>query len=132
VVLAAAELGDDGPGTQPFIPATPTTTAAESPTTTAEEAAKPKPRKAKLVLTAVDGDCWMEVRVGSVSGATLYAGTLELGQTQPFVKWRRLWISLGNPANLQVKLNGKVVEDFPTASAVVVVTAKGVRTVSTA
>ncbi|MGH2994868.1 MAG: helix-turn-helix domain-containing protein [Gaiellaceae bacterium] len=131
VVLAAAELGDDGPATPPFVPSTPTTTAAESPTTTAAEPVAPKPRKAKLVLTAVNGDCWLEVRVGSVSGETLYAGTLELGQTQRFVR-KRLWISLGNPANVHATLNGKVVRDFPTASAVVVVTAKGVRTVSTA
>jgi cytoskeleton protein RodZ len=131
VVLAAAELGDDGSPRQPFILSTPTTTA-KSPTTTAAAPAAPKPRKAKLVVTAVDGECWISVRAGSVEGRLLFEGTLELGQTQPFVKWRRVWMELGAPWNLQMKLNGKVVRDLPNSYAVVIVTAKGVRTVSTA
>jgi cytoskeleton protein RodZ len=132
VVVAAAELGGDEPPSQPFVPATPTTTASEPTTTTTQGVAKPKPRKARFVITAVDGPCWVSARAGSVEGRLIWEGTLELGQTQRFVKWRRVWMELGAPGNLRVKLNGKVVRDFPTSSAVVVVTAKGVRTVSTA
>jgi hypothetical protein len=73
----------------------------------------------------------MEVRAGSVNGETLYEGTLELGQAQRFTG-RRIWINVGNPANLRVRLNGRVVEDLPRRSAVVLVTARGVRTLSTA
>jgi hypothetical protein len=83
------------------------------------------------VLTAADGPCWMEVRAGSVNGETLYEGTLELGQAQRFTG-RRIWVELGNPANLRVRLNGRAVRDFPTAGSVVLVTAQGVRTLSTA
>jgi hypothetical protein len=91
-----------------------------------------KPRLAKLVLTADSGDCWIEARAGSATGALLYQGTLQQGQTQRFVKWRRLWVQLGAPAYLVAKLNGHSAKGFPTAPSIVVVTAKGVRTISTA
>ena len=106
-----------------------TTSVAE--TTPAPPAPRQKARRARLVLTAADGPCWMEVRAGSVNGETLYEGTLELGQAQRFTG-RRIWVELGNPANLRVRLNGRAVRDFPTAGSVVLVTAQGVRTLSTA
>jgi cytoskeleton protein RodZ len=113
-----------------------------SPTTTSTETQpgantepgrkKAKPKLARLVLTATDGDCWLEVRAGSATGARIYEGTLEQGQSQRFVKWRRLWIQLGAPAYVTPRLNGHAVADFPTGPAIVVVSTKGVRTVSTA
>jgi cytoskeleton protein RodZ len=103
-----------------------------SGTGTKHAPAKTKPKLAKLVLTAADGDCWLEVRVGSPRGERIYEGTLEQGQSQRFVKWRRLWIQLGAPAYLTPRLNGHAVEDFPNTAAIIVVTSKGVRTVSTA
>jgi cytoskeleton protein RodZ len=94
--------------------------------------AKKKPRLAKLVLTADTGDCWIEVRAGAATGSLLYQGTLQQGQTQRFLKWRKLWVQLGAPAYLLPKLNGHRVKGFPTTPSIVVVTRKGVRTVSTA
>jgi cytoskeleton protein RodZ len=93
--------------------------------------ARPSASRAKLVLTADGGDCWMQVRARSASGELLYEGTLQQGQTQRFAKWKRLWIQLGAPAYLNAKLNGKPVK-LPTRPAIVVVTAKDVRVVSTA
>ena len=91
-----------------------------------------KARLAKLMLTADSGDCWLQVRARSATGNLLYEGTLQQGQTQRFVKWPRLWIQLGAPAYLKAKLNSHEVRHFPTAPSIVVVTAKGVRTISTA
>jgi cytoskeleton protein RodZ len=75
--------------------------------------AKPPPApKARLVLTAVSGDCWLLVRAGSASGEQLYIGTLQQGQQLPFTSGRylrpRLWIAAGAPWNVVAKLNGKV------------------------
>ena len=86
----------------------------------------------KLVLSARDGDCWLQVRSRSAAGKLLYEGTLQAGQTQRFVDTKRLWIQLGNPANLTAKLNGKRMRSLPSSPAIIVATAKGVRTVSTA
>jgi hypothetical protein len=100
-------------------------------TTSAGRPARPKPKLAKLVVAAASGDCWLQVRAGSANGELLYEGTLQQGQTQRFVKWRRLWIQLGAPVYLTARLNGHRVRDFPERPSIVAVTAKGVRVVST-
>jgi hypothetical protein len=73
----------------------------------------------------------MQVRARSASGELLYEGTLQQGQTQRFTKWKRLWIQLGAPVYLDARLNGKHAK-LPTRPSIVVVTANGVRVVSTA
>jgi cytoskeleton protein RodZ len=90
-----------------------------------------KPRKARLVLRATGGDCWVQVRAGGATGELVYEGTLQQGQTQRFTKWKKLWLQLGAPAYLKAKLNGHRA-GLPTSPAIVVVTAKSVRTVPTA
>ena len=109
-----------------------TGTATTKPAATGRErAASPaRPRVATLLLTAARGDCWMRVKTGSATGALLYEGTLEQGQQKRFVG-KRIWIQLGAAGNLDVRLNGAVAAAFPERPAIVLVTARGVRTVST-
>ncbi|MET1010089.1 MAG: helix-turn-helix domain-containing protein [Gaiellaceae bacterium] len=134
VVVGLSGLGSDSGDDTPPPGATtePTTPAASGATTTGagegEEAAAPKVR---LVVTAARGPSFLQVRNGGVNGRLVWEGTLEQGQTQRFLKYRRLWIDLDEPQNLNVKLNGRRVADFPTEPAVVVVSADGVRTIST-
>jgi cytoskeleton protein RodZ len=110
-----------------------TTTTQNSTKTVATETQAPASApRAKLVLTADGGDSWLRVRARSATGELLYEGTLQQGQTQRFTKSKRLWIELGAPAYLDAKLNGRRVKSFPKSPAVVVVTANGVRVVSTA
>jgi hypothetical protein len=63
--------------------------------------------------------------VSSATGKLLFAGNLEQGKSIRFTK-KRLWVAFGAGANLDVTLNGRRVESFPTGTAAVVVTAKGV------
>jgi cytoskeleton protein RodZ len=118
-------------GTQPI---------GEGPATTSETTPPPSPppppasaqtRLAKLVITAQGGDCWVQVRAGSVGGRLIYEGTVQAGQTQRFVRWKRLWLELGAPSNLSARLNGRPVRDFPQQPSIVIVTAEGIRTIST-
>jgi cytoskeleton protein RodZ len=136
VVVGLREAGEDSQNDPPVVPATTgQTTTEEGPAQTtpaATEEARPV-RRAKLVLTAVRGGCWMQVRAGGVNGKLLFEGTVEQGQTQRFVKYKRLWLELGAPGNLNARLNGRNVQNWPRESSVVVVTAaQGVRTISTA
>ena len=62
----------------------------------------------RLYVRALNGNCWMEVRNWSKDGKSRFTGTVEPGQSQRFVS-RRLWISFGNPGNLAMVYNGKVV-----------------------
>jgi cytoskeletal protein RodZ len=137
LVVVAWKFGSSGGSTSANLltdDSPPTTATQQTTGTETQETAPAQPLKrlARLVLNAVEGDCWLRVRAGSASGELLYEGTLQQGQTQRFAKWKRLWIQLGAPVYLQAKLNGHRVKDFPTSPSVVAVTAKGVRVVSTA
>jgi cytoskeleton protein RodZ len=112
----------------------PTTDSTKSTTTTKAPATQTghKRTKARLVLSAAGGDCWLQVRSRSATGKLLYEGTLQAGQTQRFVDSKRLWLQLGNPVYLRARLNTKQVQNLPSGPAIVVATAKGVRTISTA
>jgi hypothetical protein len=134
VVVGLSGLGSDSGGEPP--PATPV-----APTTTGDgtgagagapagTGATGEPR-ARLVLTAARGESYVQVRSGGVNGKLLWEGTLEQGQSQRFVRHRRLWLDLDDPQNLDARLNGAEVEDFPTEPAVVLVTTNGVRILST-
>jgi cytoskeleton protein RodZ len=136
VVVGLREAGADPQNEPPLVPATTGQTTPESTateTTAGPAAAAQAPvRRARLVLTAVGGDCWMQVRAGGVNGKLVFEGTVEQGQTQRFVKYKRLWLELGAPGNLNAKINGRRVQDWPTRSSIIVVTAQDVRTLSTA
>ena len=88
------------------------------------------PKRTRLVLTAARGDCWLLVRAGSQAGRTLYENLLRRGQRLSF---RRpgLWIRLGAPGNVDIRLNGRPVGRLPgNAPRNVVVTARDVRAIS--
>ena len=62
---------------------------------------------------------------GDRAGRPLYRGTLERGQLQRFPRQRSVYISLGSPDNVVVKLNGNRVA-FPNGGEAIV-TARGLR-----
>ena len=64
---------------------------------------------AHLVVRAVNGSSWMEVRSGVAGARPMYAGTLERGQQKAF-DGRVLRLSLARPGKVVVRLNGKHVE----------------------
>jgi cytoskeleton protein RodZ len=130
VVVGLSGLGSDSGGETPPPGTTPTTTGVDQEGTTGGTGGA-QARRARLVLTAARGDSFVQVRNGGVTGRLLYEGTLEEGQTQRFVKSRRLWLDLDDPETLNATLNGRRLRNFPTEPAVVLVTAKGVRTLST-
>jgi hypothetical protein len=66
-------------------------------------------RATGLLVRAVKGDTLLIVRAGSDSGKQLYQGTLTKGAAQRFGTSKGLWVYLGSPENVQMKLNGRVV-----------------------
>jgi hypothetical protein len=105
---------------------TPATTAARRP------AAAP-PRRAVPPLLAVGasrGDSWLAVHVGSAAGRLRYEGTLMRGQTETFRGSRRLWLNIGSPENLDVRVRGRLVHLRGHRPRVILVTPTGIRPVS--
>jgi hypothetical protein len=69
---------------------------------------KPAQPMARLVLTATNGDSWLNVRAGSGAGPQKFIGTLAQGHQLPFT-YRRVWFAASNPQNLVAQVNGRVV-----------------------
>lgn len=127
-----ASVGSDGTGTPMPVEAPLRTEASDpeaAPSETRASVGAQKGTTPRLVITAVRGDSWLSVRVGSASGGTLYQGVLKKGRTVIF-KRKRLWIRMGAPQRLDATLDGEALSSLPTRTAAVVVTAAGMRTVS--
>jgi Helix-turn-helix domain/Domain of unknown function (DUF4115) len=62
-----------------------------------------------LKLTAARGVCWLEVRIGSSSGRTVFEGTLRAGASVRFGLRRSLWIRFGAPSNLDARIGKRTV-----------------------
>ena len=98
-----------------------------APASVAHRSHKTPAATAHLVLRA-RGPCWLNVRVGSATGAVLYEGTLgsgaalryTLASTRP-----RIWVRMGAPWNLQVAVNGKPAGPLPTGPGNIIVTRRG-------
>jgi len=95
-VFVAAKWG--GPGNQNEV----------LPLTKQPQSKKPaKKPVAKLVAAGINGGAYLAVYRGSRTGRPIYEGTLENGRRQRFVG-RHLWVYVFAPANLRLKLNGRV------------------------
>ena len=84
--------------------------------------------KVHMVVRAVGGSSWMEVRTATPAGKLLYSGTLEQGQRKPF-DGRSLQLALAEPANVVVRVNGNRV-DLPDGTTFVVTAQRIARTTS--
>jgi cytoskeletal protein RodZ len=89
-----------------------------STTTTKKHHSPPPPPPVALpssaVLVASRGSCWLEVRQGDATGALIYENTLQQGQKLP-VKLTKgpVWIRIGLPSNLDIRLGGKLAHGLP-------------------
>lgn len=81
------------------------------------------------ILVAARGACWLEIRRGGAGGPLLYENTLQQGKTLP-VKLTSgpVWIAIGNPPALDIRLGGKLARGLPTQpGASVLLTRRGVK-----
>jgi hypothetical protein len=92
LVIAAWRYGGSGHQSLPLD--TPATTAAAN-------------RPAGLVVRAVGGNTLLLVRSGSESGRQVWNGTLTKGSMQRFGTGKRLWVYIGSPENVRMRLNGR-------------------------
>jgi cytoskeletal protein RodZ len=82
----------------------------------------------RAMLVAARGASWLWVRSGSAAGPTVYEGTLLQGKTlQVNLKNGPVWIRIGDPPNLDVRLGGKLVHGLPTQAGNVLLTKQGLR-----
>jgi cytoskeletal protein RodZ len=77
-----------------------------------------KRSRVHLVVRAVGGSSWMEVRSRTTAGRLLFGGTLEPGDHKEF-NGSQLQLALSQPSNVSVHVNGNRV-DLPAGTAFVV------------
>jgi len=130
--LAAWQLSSSGAKQSVPPPSTPTTTASHQSTTPKKKQHKQYVSTVALPTTAVvvasRGNSWLWVRSGSAAGPTVYQGTLLQGKTLPVnLKHGPVWIRIGDPSNIEVRLGGKLVHGLPTQVGNVLLTRRGIR-----
>ncbi len=84
------------------------------------------PAVARVELAAPRGDCWLLVRDGSAEGQVLFEGMLHAGGAVT-LQGRELWLRVGAPWNLALRVNGRAVSGLPARPANLVVSARGVK-----
>ncbi len=111
LVIAAWRFGaPDSRATLPGLDPTTTQQTRAARTTPAKKQTAATGKQVKLVVRAARGDSWLKVhRGGSPVGAVEYEGTLLRGQSQVFVR-KALWVTIGVPGNVVLKVNGRAYE----------------------
>jgi cytoskeleton protein RodZ len=125
--LAAWRLGGSShptAGRQTSPPSEGSTAAAAAPKT---KPVTPIPAlPAFALISAARGRCWLLVRVGGPNGTTIFEGVLEQGQAKRFLLSGRLWVRMGRPDVLDIRIAGRVVNGLPGTPSNVVLTRNGV------
>jgi hypothetical protein len=129
--VAAWQLSGSSDGKQ----GTPPTTS--TPTTTSHHSkSKQKTHEkhvavalsSRAVVVASRGNSWLWVRSGGANGPTVYQGTLLQGKTLPVnLQHGPVWIRIGDPPSIVIRLGGKVVHGLPTQVGNVLLTRRGIR-----
>jgi cytoskeleton protein RodZ len=134
--LAAWQLSSSPDGKQGAPPTTsppPTTTSQHTTTTTKKTHTTSQHHVSvalptRAVLVASRGNSWLWVRSGSAAGPTVYEGTLLQGKTLPVnLSTGPVWIRIGDPPSIDVRLGGKVVQGLPTQVGNVLLTRRGIK-----
>jgi cytoskeleton protein RodZ len=89
-------------------------------------------RRARITITGVSGDSWVEVYAGSRSGKLIFEGTVLAGRAVRFGHdrtFRRYFVRMRAPGNLRMTINGRLIS-LPNRKALTV-TANGIRPAAT-
>jgi cytoskeleton protein RodZ len=130
--VAAWQLSTPSGDKQGAPPTTSSTTSTSHHHTTPNEKTHKKhasaPLPSRAVLVAARGDCWLEIRSGSLNGKLIYENTLQQGQKLNVdLRTAEVWIDMGAPTELDVHLGGKLVKGLPTQAGAVVLTRRGLK-----
>jgi hypothetical protein len=134
LVFAAWKYGSDTPSTA--IPDFSTQPPAAAPTGNRAPNRGDRTRRVRMTVTGALGDSWMEVYGGSPGGKLLFRGTVEAGEGKGYLRfgtervYRRYFVRMGQPRNLRMRVNGRIVRLPRRSNAAVTVTANGVRRAS--
>lgn len=118
-----------GSGSRPTVPAASAAVAPKHrPTqhkTTKAVTSAPKPTFA--LIRAATGDSWLSVRIGGPSGREIYRGTLAQGGRLKYGLAQPIWVRMGRPGALDIRIGAQQVSGLPATPANVLLTRDGAR-----
>ncbi len=115
-----------GSSSPPQSVSTATTTSSKPPAKKPHRHPRVAALPSRALLVASRGNCWLEIRQGSASGPLLYEDTLPQGQSLPVsLAHGPLWIRIGDPPSLDIRLGGKLLTGLPTQTGNVLLTRRG-------
>jgi cytoskeletal protein RodZ len=85
-------------------------------------ASEPRP---SAVIRATGGDCWISVRVGGPHGREIYSGILNHGDTLRYATTRTLWLRMGRPSELTIRIGKRVLTGLSAFPANLMLTRRG-------
>ncbi len=133
--VAAWQLSDSS-GNKQGAPPTTTSTSTSATTTSQQTTPKKKQHKShvaaalpsRAVVVASRGNSWLWVRSGSASGPTVFEGTLLQGKALAVsLRNGAVWMRVGDPPSIDVRLGGKLVHGLPTQVGNVLLTRRGIQ-----
>jgi cytoskeletal protein RodZ len=102
-----------------------TTTAPQKQTHKPAHKTAPPVQPSHAVLTAARGRVWLQIRAGGPTGAVVYEGVLAQGQSLPLTLSPRVWMRVGAPWALDVRVGGHLVSGLPAKVGNVFLSASG-------
>ncbi|HEY3542203.1 MAG TPA: RodZ domain-containing protein [Gaiellaceae bacterium] len=99
------------------------------PAAPAKQAAKPvlAPKPTATTIAAVRDTSWLSVRIGGPSGREIFRGTLQRGRSLTFGLARPIWVRMGRPQALDIRIGKTRVAGLPGNPANLVLTKTGPR-----
>jgi cytoskeletal protein RodZ len=79
----------------------------------------------KTVISATRGRSWLSIRTGGPNGQILFQGVLEQGKTLRYALTHRIWVRMGRPGNVDIKLGANLVQGLPAQPGNVLLTSSG-------
>lgn len=83
------------------------------------------PKPAFTVIRAAKDRSWLDVRIGGPNGKELFRGILEQGRTLRYGLARPIWVRMGRPLALDVRVGTTAVANLPAAPANLLLTRRG-------
>jgi cytoskeletal protein RodZ len=93
----------------------------------AKPAVTPAPKPTYTVIRATRDHSWLSVRLGGPNGRELYRGTLEVGRHLKYGLDRSIWVRMGRPLALDIRIGDTAVSGLPNAPSNVLLTKTGAR-----
>lgn len=85
------------------------------------------PKATFTVIRAVRDRSWLSVRLGGPTGKEIFRGNLEPGHFLEYGLHQPIWVRMGRPRALDIRIGTKLVEALPDATSNVLLTRSGAK-----